>query len=181
MTDLSILIPSRNEMFLRETIADILKNMRGDTEIIAVLDGAWADPPIQDHGRVTLIYTQNPFGPRAATSRAAAVSDAKYVMKLDAHCTVGKNFDLVLARHCEYDMTMIPAMFNLDVLTWKPREFDNWDQAVRRGKLNPYMYIGWKDGHLRALYYNSSLEIDYSDVEGEQTNVYIESDCFLML
>ena len=34
--DLSILIPARNEMFLRRTIEDILEHMEGDTEIIAV-------------------------------------------------------------------------------------------------------------------------------------------------
>ena len=55
MTDLSILIPARNEMFLSRTIRDITEHARGDYEIIAVLDGAWADPPIHDHDRVTLI------------------------------------------------------------------------------------------------------------------------------
>jgi len=36
--ELSIIIPSRNEIFLRETIEDILKNIEADTEIIAVCD-----------------------------------------------------------------------------------------------------------------------------------------------
>ena len=47
--DLSILIPARNEQFLKNTVEDILKNKRGNTEIIVGLDGEWADPPIQDH------------------------------------------------------------------------------------------------------------------------------------
>jgi len=52
MTDLTILIPARNEIFLLNTIQDILQHIEGDTEIIAVLDGAWADPPIPDrHAR----------------------------------------------------------------------------------------------------------------------------------
>ena len=51
---------------------------------------------------------------------------------------------------CEYDMTMIPAMFNLDVETWTPKYYEDWDKAVRKGKLNPYMFIGWKDGDIRA-------------------------------
>ena len=46
MPDLSVLIPSRKEMFLRQTIENVLANMRGDTEIIAVCDGSWA---IQKH------------------------------------------------------------------------------------------------------------------------------------
>ena len=39
MKDLSILIPARNEQFLKRTIDDILENIEADTEIIAVLDG----------------------------------------------------------------------------------------------------------------------------------------------
>jgi hypothetical protein len=54
--DLSVLIPARNEIFLKNTIEDILKNMRGDTQVIAVLDGYWPDPPIMDNDRVVLIH-----------------------------------------------------------------------------------------------------------------------------
>jgi hypothetical protein len=39
--DLSILIPARNEMFLKNTVEDALKNSEADTEIIVALDGAW--------------------------------------------------------------------------------------------------------------------------------------------
>ena len=42
--DLSIIIPSRNEMFLKRTIEDIIKHKRGNTEIIAGLDGACLIP-----------------------------------------------------------------------------------------------------------------------------------------
>jgi hypothetical protein len=112
-------------MFLRETVNDILENMQGDTEIIAVLDGAWADPPIQDHERVTLIYTQSPMGQRAATNRAAAVSDAKYVMKLDAHCAMDNGFDVKLMADMEPDITMVPIMKNLHVFNWVCPECQN--------------------------------------------------------
>ena len=49
MTQLSVLIPARNEIFLNQTIENILSNMRGDTQIIAVCDGNWPDPPIKDN------------------------------------------------------------------------------------------------------------------------------------
>ena len=52
--DLSILIPARCEEFLSLTIEDILKNKRGKTEIIVVLDGDIADPPIEQHEDVTV-------------------------------------------------------------------------------------------------------------------------------
>ena len=43
--DLSVIIPARNEMFLQQTIANILENIEADTEVIAVCDGSWPDPP----------------------------------------------------------------------------------------------------------------------------------------
>jgi hypothetical protein len=31
------------------------------------------------------------------------MSEAKFIMKLDAHCAVDKGFDVKLAEDCEYD------------------------------------------------------------------------------
>lgn len=42
--ELSVIIPSRHEEFLKNTVEDILKNKRGETEIIVGLDGQWANP-----------------------------------------------------------------------------------------------------------------------------------------
>lgn len=118
MADLSILIPSRNEMFLKNTIEDILKNIEGDTEIIAILDGAWADPPIADHEKVTLIYNSESVGQRAATNQAARLSNAKYVMKVDAHCAFDKGFDVKMIAEMHDDWTMVPLMRNLHAFDW---------------------------------------------------------------
>lgn len=117
--DLSILIPSRNEMFLAQTISNILENIEGDTEIIAVLDGAWADPPLVDHPRVHLIYHPQAIGQRAATNEAAKMSTAKYIMKVDAHCAFDQGFDVKLMADCEHDWTVIPRMYNLHAFDWK--------------------------------------------------------------
>ena len=93
MKELSILIPSRNEMFLAKTIEDILANIEADTEIIAGLDGQWADPPVPQHERVNLIYVPEAIGQRAGANIACRLSKAKYVMKVDAHCSFDKGFD----------------------------------------------------------------------------------------
>lgn len=53
--DFDIIIPARNEMFLRQTIENILENIEANTGIIAICDGNWPEPPIDDHPRVTLI------------------------------------------------------------------------------------------------------------------------------
>lgn len=122
MTDLSILIPARNEYFLSRTIQDALEHMEGDTEIIAVLDGEWADPPIADHERVTLVYHSESVGQRAAINEAARMSNAKFIMKTDAHCAFDQGFDVKLMADCEPDWTVIPRMYNLHAFDWQCRE-----------------------------------------------------------
>jgi hypothetical protein len=125
MPDLSVLIPARNEQFISNTINDILSNIRGDTEIIAVLDGQWAEPPIADNPRVTLVYHSKPVGQRAATNEAARMSSAKYVMKCDAHCAFDEGFDVKLMADFEPDWTVIPRMYNLHVFDWQCRQCGN--------------------------------------------------------
>src|SRR3990167_5764778 len=89
---LSILIPARSEEFLHKTIEDILKNIEGDTEVIAVLDGY--DQELPKDPRVTVIKHSQSIGQRAAQNEAARLSKSKYVMKLDAHCAFDKGFDI---------------------------------------------------------------------------------------
>ena len=119
MMDLSVLIPARNEMFLKRTIEDILSNVRGNTEIIVVCDGLWPDPPIEDNPRVTMIYHSEAVGQRAATNEAAGLSNAKYIMKCDAHCAFDEGFDIKLMADCEHDWTVCPRMYNLHAFNWK--------------------------------------------------------------
>lgn len=118
MADLSILIPSRNEIFLKNTVEDILKNAEGNTEIIAVLDGAWADPPIEDNPKVILIHHSESIGQRAATNEAARLSQSKYLMKCDAHCAFDKGFDVKMMELMQPEFTMVPVMRNLHAFDW---------------------------------------------------------------
>ena len=106
-------------MFLKRTIDNVLENMRGDTEIISVLDGAWADPVIPDHPKVVLVHFTTPVGQRAATNVAARISKAKYVMKLDAHCALDEGFDVKLMADMQDDFTMVPRLYNLHAFDWE--------------------------------------------------------------
>jgi ribosomal protein L37E len=122
MRDLSILIPANNEIFLKNTIEDILANIEADTEVIAVLDGKWADPPVNQHPRVNIIYVPEAIGQRAATNLACRLSRARYVMKVDAHCSFDKGFDRkMIEAFAEVgdNVTMVPIMRNLHAFDWK--------------------------------------------------------------
>jgi glycosyltransferase involved in cell wall biosynthesis len=119
MRDLTIIIPARNEVFLQRTIEDILVNIEADTEVIAICDGYWPEPAISDHPRVTVVHHTESIGQRAATNEGARISQAKFIMKADAHCAFGKGFDRILMEDCQYDWTMIPTMWNLHAFDWK--------------------------------------------------------------
>lgn len=116
--DLTVIIPGRNEQFMRHTIEDVLAHMKGDTEIVAIADASWPDPPIVDHPKVKIIHTTEAVGQRAATNLGAQISRAKYIMKLDAHVSTDEGFDIKLMADMQPDMTMIPSMHRLHVFDW---------------------------------------------------------------
>lgn len=142
----SVLIAARNEKYLEQTIRDVLKNAEGEIEIIVILDGYIPSPQIiTNNDRVHFIHHKESIGQRKSINEAARLAKGKYIMKLDAHCAVDKGFDVKLAANCEYDWTVVPRMYNLDIETWKPKLHKRTD----------YMYIGCGEGRLlRAEYFN---------------------------
>jgi glycosyltransferase involved in cell wall biosynthesis len=116
--DLSILIPARNEIFTARTVQDILEHIEADTEIIVALDGAFAEPPLPQHERVTVLYFPKAIGQRAATNRCAAIAKGKYIMKVDAHCAFAQGFDRILLADMQDDWTVAPTMKNLHAFDW---------------------------------------------------------------
>jgi glycosyltransferase involved in cell wall biosynthesis len=119
--DLSILIPAKNEEFLKRTVEDILENIEGNTEVIVVLDGyETALPKMPEDKRVRVITNPVGLGQRGATNQACKLSKAKYVMKVDAHCAFDKGFDVKMMREMEGhdNWTMVPVMRNLHAFNW---------------------------------------------------------------
>src|SRR3990167_2102144 len=121
MIDLTVMIPARREEFLGMTIQDLLENIQGDTEIIAVLDGYLPDSPLKPDPRVTVIYNPVPVGQRAAANQVAKIAKGKYLMKIDAHCAFDKGFDVKMLEAFKKtgdNVTMIPVMRNLHAFDW---------------------------------------------------------------
>lgn len=123
--DLSVVIPARNEEFLQQTIDSITKAIKADTEVIAVLDGYWPEVGLVDHPRVRLIHHTESIGQRAATNEGVKLSEAKYIMKIDAHCAIDEGFDVKMMQEMHRDWTMIPRMYNLHVFDWKCKKCNN--------------------------------------------------------
>lgn len=119
--DLTVMIPARNEEFLGRTIQDVLEHIRGNTEIIAILDGYLPDTPLKPDPRVTIIYNPVAVGQRGATNQAAKIAKGKYVMKIDAHVALDDGFDVKMVdafKEVGDNVTMIPVMRNLHVFDW---------------------------------------------------------------
>ena len=119
--DLSILIPSRNEMFLARTVQDIFEHAEGKTQVIVGLDGQWANPPLQDNPNLTIVYYPESIGQRSLTNQLCRLSSAKYVMKVDAHCSFDQGFDVKMIEMFEKegdDITAVPIMKNMHVFDW---------------------------------------------------------------
>jgi hypothetical protein len=117
MYDLAIAIPARDEEWIGFTVADLLKNIRGNTEIRVVLDGYTTKVPyIPSDPRVTVMVNETPVGQRAATNQALKGSTAPYVAKCDAHTAYSHGFDLELLEAFKVhgdNVCLVPVMRNL--------------------------------------------------------------------
>jgi glycosyltransferase involved in cell wall biosynthesis len=130
MAELSVVITARNEEFLKITVEDVLAKRRGDTEVIVILDGAWAEPKLIQHPDLTVIYHKESVGQRAAINEAVKISKAKYIMKLDAHCILDEGFDLKLIQDSLPNQVSVPAQYNLHAFDWQCKKCGNrWYQS----------------------------------------------------
>lgn len=117
MSKISFIIPSRNEKFLNKTILDILKNCKGEFEIIVILDGYW-EYPIDDP-RIVYLHKGSPEGMRPAINDGVAISTGEYILKIDAHCMLDEGFDVKLIEHHGGDnWVQIPRRKRLDADNW---------------------------------------------------------------
>jgi glycosyltransferase involved in cell wall biosynthesis len=116
---LSVIIAGRQEEFFAKTVENVIENSNDCTNVICVADGYKPYPQIQKHPRVRVIFLDRPIGQRAAVNLGVKESNAKYMLKLDAHCAVDKDFDLKLMANMEPDWTVVPRMYNLYAYDWK--------------------------------------------------------------
>ncbi|MBU0959790.1 MAG: glycosyltransferase [Nanoarchaeota archaeon] len=117
---LSVVIPSRNEKYLRPTILDLLKKATQEIEIIAILDGWWPPPDeLVDDPRVIYIHVSPSRGMREAINSGVAIAKGEFVMKLDAHCMFSEGFDEMLKADCKDNWVVVPRRKRLDPESWE--------------------------------------------------------------
>lgn len=125
---ISIIIPSRNEIFLTKTIQDILQKAKGKIEIIPILDGYWVKPEeiVQDD-RVKYLHFGQYRGMRDVINAGAQISRGTYLLKCDGHVLFDEGFDVKLKEGVPvYQNNIESGQENLD----------NWIVIPRRKRLD---------------------------------------------
>lgn len=151
---ISIVIPSRNEIFLKNTILDVLKNSTGEIEIFPVLDGYSLEPnEIVKDKRVHYIELPKNYHTQKRHAINHVVNNlakGKYVMSLDAHCMLDYGWDEIIVKDLEEDWISIPRRHRLDAKNWclQPQCDDrppiDYEYVMYPLKFNPVSFHGFK-------------------------------------
>lgn len=106
---------------MNKTIEDILKNAEGEIEVLGVLDGYELKERVQDP-RVRYIELKENIGMRGAINAGITESKGDFIMKLDAHCAVGKGFDKIMCENTKENWLTIPSRYALYEINWNRDE-----------------------------------------------------------
>lgn len=116
---ISVIIPSRNEKYLRQTVDDLLCKAEGIIEIIVVLDGYWPAPEdIIVHPSVRYIHSGKVIGMRQCVNDGISIARYDYILKCDAHCMFDKGWDKKLLADMKDDWCVVPRRKRLDPVSW---------------------------------------------------------------
>lgn len=186
---LSILIPARQEEFLKRTIDDVFTHTTDDTEVLVALDN-WENPP-QIEPRTNLTIIKTTLGQRGATNKLAELSTGKYVMKLDAHCSLSHGFDTKMLKIIEDDMVLVPTLHNLWAYDWvcpqKHRHFQGkYDKCEVCGSTELTKDVVWniipKPSKV-SYYFDTNLHFQYCEKQSEEwfpETMSIQGSCFMV-
>ena len=172
----SIIVPSREERFLNNTVNDILTNATGPIEVFVVLDGyEIPKSEIINDSRVT--YLGLPYSDimtkRVGINKAVELAKGEFVMSVDAHCCFAKGFDEVLSRDCEDKMIMIPRRYKLDAENWKINE--KWPAI----DYEYWMWDAMKIGHYFKNYTCNTKRMKRKHIMIDD-NLTFQGSCWIM-
>lgn len=120
MDKVSIIIPARAEKpeNLQRTLKSIYENATGEFEVLVGFNGE----PFYDllaYPDLTILPFSRPVGIKSNINALGAMADGKYLIKLDAHTSVGKGFDEILKADMQDDWIITPRFYVLNGETWQ--------------------------------------------------------------
>lgn len=116
---LTIIIPSKTEVFLKKTVEDVLEKSTGDIEILVGLDGYEEKERVNDpRVKYFSMAPSNSNQKRQLVNQAVQMAKGEYIMSLDAHCMMAKGFDEQLIKDHQPNWVQIPRRNRLDAENW---------------------------------------------------------------
>lgn len=126
MSLVSVIIPSYKDPYLFKTIQSLLDGVKGEVEIIPVLDGYWSDKVYPDP-RVKYLHLGANRGMRRAINTGIAVAKGSYLMRSDEHCMFADGWDTEMTAACEENAIVTPRRYFLDPVKWERMDLAPWD------------------------------------------------------
>ena len=134
MAKVSIIIPSRNEVYktneginvLKRTVQDIYEKATGDFEVIVGFDG----PPylnLPKYNNLRVVKMPDVVGIKTLINILAILSKGKYLFKSDAHCMFAPGFDEVLQADMQDNWVVTPRFYVLNGKEWKWQDERHYD------------------------------------------------------
>ena len=119
---ISIIIPARQEPYINKTIESLYNNASGEVEVIVILDGEVA--PVDERAKV--IFHPKPLGRRISMNEGAAIARGKYLLHIDAHCSMTPKWDKKLQEVCDDNTLVVSVVCTMDEETWKTKPGHNY-------------------------------------------------------
>ena len=114
----SVIIPARKEKYIRDTLEDLYEFRAQSIETILVIDGEYPKYQIPEYPGLKIIHFEKVQGMRNCINAAAEAATGKFLMKIDAHCTVGPDWDKILKNNHEEYCISIPRRYWFNAPIW---------------------------------------------------------------
>jgi glycosyltransferase involved in cell wall biosynthesis len=118
-TLISVIIPSGpNEKIenINRTILSLRENSLSKLEFIVIADG-WSPVGI-DKDAIVYCFEEN-MGERVTLNKGAEIASGSHMLRIDAHCSMSKGWDLELLKHCKCDTICVSRIDAMNETTWK--------------------------------------------------------------
>lgn len=122
MSKVSIIIPSRNEKYLKKTVESIYKKATGDFEVIIGLNGKTQFEVPSDLPNLTIVQVSENIGLKPMINKLARLATGKYLYKSDSHCDFGLGFDEILQENMKDNWIVTPRFYVLNAEQWKVQD-----------------------------------------------------------
>ena len=127
---ISVLIPtgsSEKPQWIYNTVESVTQTAKEDIEVLVLLDG-WENRNkiveirqlLKPFKNVRILPSSDNKGERGTVNRGAAAARGKFIIKLDAHCSLSAGWDVALKEQCCEKYLLVCTLDALNAETWIP-------------------------------------------------------------